>query len=93
MEEIERMSTLTQKVQVLLSKEQHKALLALAKAQGKPLGTLLRDAVVAQLLKDVRRAARRKAFEEITAMALPVADWPEMEEEIERAHVKGRKRP
>lgn len=87
------MATLTQKVQVLLTGEQHRALLKLAKEQGKPLSALLREAVVEQLLRDARRAAKRKAFEEIAAMTLPVAEWSEMEEEIERAHAEGRKRP
>ncbi|MBI2369017.1 MAG: hypothetical protein HYV08_02025 [Deltaproteobacteria bacterium] len=80
------MATLAHKVQVLLTGEQHRALLKLAKERGKPLSALLRDGVVEQLLKEARRATKQKAFEEITAMALPVADWPEMEQEIERAH-------
>lgn len=80
------MAILTHKVQVLLTDEQHRTLLELAKARGKPLSALLREAVVEQLLKEARRLAKRKAFEEIAAMALPVADWPEMEDEIERAH-------
>lgn len=86
------MPTLTQKVQILLTEEQHQILLALAKAQGKPLSVLLREAVVEQLLKEARRAAKQKAFEEIAAMSLPVADWPQMEEEIAQAHIEGRER-
>lgn len=87
------MPTLTQKVQILLNDEQHRTLLKLAKEREKPLSALLREVVVEQLLKEARRAAKRKACEEIAAMALPVADWPEMEEEIERAHAGGWKRP
>ena len=86
------MPTLTHKIQVLLDDEQHRALLALAKAQGKPLSVLLREAVVEQLLKKARRTAKQKAFEEIVAMDLPVADWSQMEREIERAHAGGRRR-
>jgi hypothetical protein len=86
------MPTLTHKIQVLLDDEQHRALLALAKAQGKPLSVLLREAVVEQLLKKARRTARRKAFEEIVAMDLPVADWSQIEKEIERSHSGGRRR-
>lgn len=86
------MAALTHKVQVLLDEQQYRALLSLAKAQRKPLSSLLREAVVEQLLREARRSARRKAFEEISAMALPVADWPEMEEEIERGHRRARKR-
>ncbi len=86
------MATHTRKVQVLLDGEQHRALLALAKAQGKPLSVLLREAVVGQLLREARRVGRQKAFEEISAMSLPVGDWPEMEKEIEQAHAPRRRR-
>ena len=87
------MSTLTHRIQVLLDDRQYRALLTLAKTQGKTLSALLREAVVEQLLKGARRAARQKAFEEISAMTLPVADWSEMEREIGRAHAGGRRRP
>ncbi len=80
------MPTLTQKVQILLTHQQHLALLELAKVKGKPLSALLREALVEQLLKEARRAAKQKAFEEIAAMALPVAEWSEVEEELERMH-------
>ena len=87
------MSVLTHKIQVLLDDDQYGALLALAKADGKSISACLRQAVVERLLADARRVARQKAFEEITAMELPVGDWPEMEGEIERAHGARRKRP
>lgn len=86
------MATLIHKIQVLLDDEQYQALLALAKARGKRLSGFLREAVVEQLLKQARRTARQKAFEEITAMELPVGDWSEIEEGIERAHSGARKR-
>ncbi|HEX9898426.1 MAG TPA: hypothetical protein VGC81_04325 [Candidatus Methylomirabilis sp.] len=86
------MPTLIHKVQVLVDDQQHRALLALAKAQGKPLSVLLREAVVEQLLKKARRTAKQKAFEEIAAMDLPVGEWSEMEKEIERTHGGGRRR-
>ena len=87
------MPTLTHKIQVLLDDQQHRALLTLAKTQGKSLSALLREAVVEQLLKEARRTARQKAFEEISGMELPVTDWPKIEEQIARAHGGGRKRP
>lgn len=95
------MTTLTQKVQILLTDEQHRALLKLGTARGKPLSVLLREAVVEKLLMEARQAAKRKAFEEISVMSLPVADWPEMEDEIQRDHAAelpaapagGRKKP
>ncbi len=86
------MATLIHKIQLLLDDHQHRALLTVAKRQGKTLSALLREAVVEQLLKEARRTARQKAFEEISVMTLPVADWSEMEKEIERAHGGGRKR-
>ena len=86
------MATLTYKVQILLDDQQHRELLALAKTQGKTLSALLREAVVEHLLKEARRSARQKAFEEIRSMTLPVGDWPEMEKEIASAHASIRKR-
>ena len=86
------MPALIHKAQVLLTGEQHRTLLRLAKERRKPLSALLREAVVEQLLKEVRRVAKRRAAEEIASMRLPVTDWPKMEEEIERAHTGGRKR-
>ncbi len=85
------MPALMHKIQVLRDDQQHRALVALARAHGKPLSTFLRQAVVGQLLREARRVAQQKAFDEITAMELPVVDWPEMEKEIERGHFGGRK--
>ncbi len=84
------MAVLTQKVQVLLTDEQYQALLGLAEIRGKRLSELLREEIVERLLAETRRAAKQKAFDEITAMDLPVADWSEMEDEIERAHIEPR---
>ena len=91
-EESQQMPILAHKIQVLLDDAQYAALLALARAEGKSVSAFLREAVVDRLLADARRMARQKAFEEITAMELPVGDWADMEGEIERAHGAGRKR-
>ena len=87
------MPTLAHKVQVLLTDEQHRLLLKLAKAKRKPLSVLLREGVVEQVIKETRRAAKRQACDEIVAMALPVAEWAEMEAEMCTAHAGGRRRP
>jgi hypothetical protein len=87
------MPTLVHKVQLLLTDEQHRLLLQLAKAQRKPLSVLLREGVVEQVIKEARRAAKRQAVEEIAAMALPVGEWAEIEAEIVHAHAGGRRRP
>jgi hypothetical protein len=86
------MPTLAHKVQVLLTDEQHRLLLTLAKAQRKPLSVLLREGVVEQVIKETRRAAKRQACDEIAAMALPIGEWAEMEAEIVRTHAGGRRR-
>ncbi len=86
------MPALAHKVQVLLTDEQHRLLRKLAQAQRKPLSVLLREGVVEQLIKETRRAAKRKTCDEIAAMALPAGDWPEMEAEIAQAHAGGRRR-
>jgi hypothetical protein len=92
-EENKQMPILAHKIQVLLDDVQYAAILALAKAEGKSVSAFLREAVVERLLADAGRMARQKALEEITAMELPVADWPDMEGEIERVHGAGRKQP
>lgn len=86
------MPTLTHKVQVLLTDEQHRLLAHLAKGQRKSLSELLREGVVEQVIKEARRAAKRRACEAIVTMALPVKDWGEMEAEIARAHTGARRR-
>jgi hypothetical protein len=91
--EEKQMPTLVHKVQVLLTDEQHRLLVKLAKAQRKPLSVLLREGVVEHVIKKIRRAAKRKACDEIAAMALPVGEWAEMEAEITRTHAGGRRRP
>jgi predicted transcriptional regulator len=79
------MSTLRSRVQVLLTDEQHEALLALARARGQSISVLLREAIVERLLKDAAREAKVRACEEIAAMDLPTGQWPDMEAEIIRA--------
>ena len=87
------MPTLAHKVQVLLTDEQHRLLIELAKAQRKPLSVFLREGVVEQVIKEARRAAKRQACDEIAVMTLPVGEWADMEAEIGRAHTGGRRRP
>jgi len=87
------MPKLVHKVQVLLTDEQHRLLLKMAKAQRKPLSTLLREGVVEHVIMKTRRAAKRKACDEIAAMRLPIGEWVEMEAEITRTHAAGRRRP
>jgi len=87
------MPILAHKVQVLLTDEQHRLLLKLAKTQRKPLSVLLREGVVEQVIKEARRAAKRQACDAIAAMALPVGEWADMEAEIVRAHAGSRRRP
>ena len=53
------MPILAHKVQVLLTDEQYRLLLKLAKAQRKPLSVVLREGVVEQVIKEARRAAKR----------------------------------
>jgi hypothetical protein len=86
------MAPLAHKVQVLLTADQHRTLVRIAKAERKPLSVLLREGVVEHLVGKARRAARQKACDEIAAMDLPVEDWAKVEAQIERAHTKGEKR-
>jgi len=87
------MPTLVHRVQVLLTDEQYRLLVKMAKAQRKPVSVLLREGVVEHVIKKSRRAAKRKACDEIAAMDLPIGEWAEMEAEITRTRAGARRRP
>lgn len=71
---------LTTRVQVLFEPSQVTRLQAIAEAEGRSLGALVRDAVDRVYLSG-DRAARLAAVERMAAMSLPVADWEQMERE------------
>ena len=71
---------LTARVQVLFDPVQVARLQALAESEGRSVGALIREAVERAYL-DPDRAARLDAVEQMARLALPVADWQQMERE------------
>lgn len=75
--------SLTERTQVLLTREQRARLERIAAHRGVSVGAVIRDAV--DLLTEPRRRSRIEAAQSLFAMEAPVDDWEVMEEEIIRA--------
>ncbi|MBI3021627.1 MAG: hypothetical protein HYY59_06510 [Candidatus Omnitrophica bacterium] len=75
------MQTLTKKTTILFSPKMYHRLAHLAKQQGMSVAHLVRQAAIQCYLVPDRRT-RLEAVEALSAMELPVADWPKMEKEI-----------
>jgi hypothetical protein len=71
---------MTSRVQVLFEPIQVSRLQAIAEAEGKSVGALIR-AAVEQVYLEGDRDRRLAAVARMAAMALPVADWEQMEQE------------
>ena len=78
------MATFTERVQTVLTKAQYERMVALAEQENKPISVLIREAVEEQYLAPVEAQRRRQALRNILALDAPVADWPQMEAEIEQ---------
>lgn len=78
------MATYTERVQTVLTPEQYERLMALAEETDKPVSVLIREAVEQTYLVEIDRQRRREALDRLLALDAPVADWPEMEAEIEK---------
>lgn len=74
------MGLLSERVQVLFSAEQLARIRALARREGRSVGSLIREAVEVQYLAD-DQARRLDAVRRLAAMRLPVDDWETMERE------------
>ena len=74
------MSTLTKRVQILLSPEQFSCLKAIARSEGESVGSLVRHAIEDVYLRRAEQE-RLDAVRELGAMNLPVSDWEQMERE------------
>jgi len=74
------MATLTRRVQILLSRQQHERLEALARARDVSVGELIRRAVEETYVA-ATPDERVDAVKRMAALRLPVADWEQMERE------------
>lgn len=82
-----KMAGLSKRMLILFSPEQHALLRQTAKKSGKSIGMLVREAVE-QVYFGKIKLEKRKAAQDLIKMRLPVADWGEMEKEIEEAYGK-----
>lgn len=77
------MPTRMKRTQILFPEEELRRLQRYAAAKHCSVGHLVREAV-AKSYGDPSMQARLDAVRRIAAMSLPVSDWEQMEEEIER---------
>ncbi len=78
------MALYNQRVQTVLTEEQHRRLTLIAAQSGKPLSVLIREAVEMTYFAPQDAAARLEALWELLGLNAPVADWEEMEADIIR---------
>ncbi len=82
------MAALTRRVQLLLTPEQYERLATLARARGRSVGALIREAIERVYFAEPAEGleARLEAVRKMAALRMPVADWEQMEREAtERA--------
>ncbi|HLA97755.1 MAG TPA: ribbon-helix-helix domain-containing protein [Anaerolineales bacterium] len=82
------MALYTHRVQAVLTEEQYTLLLELSQKTGQPISALVREAVVKTYFEKKLLEVRQAALERLLALEAPVADWSEMEAEIERGAVE-----
>lgn len=68
----------------MLTDEQYAALSQLSLDTGVPVSLLVRDAIERTYFEQAQRTRRRAALQRLLALDAPVADWDQMEAEIER---------
>lgn len=77
------MGTSTRKAQVVLSADQFALVERYAREEGKPVSAFLRESLERTLLPALERRRREEAFNRLTNQNLPVADWEDMERQLE----------
>jgi predicted DNA-binding protein len=78
------MANYTERVQTVLTKEQYERLMELAEQEQKPLSVMSREAVEERYFVKIDQQKRQEALANLLALDAPVADWPQMEAEIEQ---------
>lgn len=81
------MAIYTERVQTVFTKEQYNLLLELSQQAQKPLSVMIREAVEERYFAKIDRQKRQQALTNLLALDAPVADWPQMEAEIEQGAV------
>ena len=81
------MAFYTERVQTVLTPEQFEQLTQMAEQQQKPVSVLIREAIEQTYFVEIYRLRRQNALERLLALEAPVADWPQMEDEIEKGAI------
>lgn len=81
------MANYTERVQTVLTKDQYEQLLALAEQEQKPLSVMIREAVEERYFVKIDQQKRQEALAKLIALDAPVADWSQMEAEIEQGAI------
>ncbi len=76
------MAVYLQRVQTMLTPKQYGILVQLATQEQKPVSMLVREAIEKVYFAEAERQRRQRALRQLLAVAAPVADWPQMEDEI-----------
>ncbi len=76
------MATFVKRVQTVLTPDQYATLETIAEESGKPISWLVREAIERVYFRDAEAARRQAALATLLALDAPVADWPQMEDEI-----------
>ncbi|MFA9406865.1 MAG: hypothetical protein ACERKX_13725 [Anaerolineales bacterium] len=87
------MPTFTKRIQAVLSEEQYRDLIRIAKKQHKPVSHLVRRAIEEVYFGESALDSRRKALKDLLSMDAPVADWEQMEREIIQGAIEGEGQP
>ena len=82
------MATYTKRVQTVLTKDQYERLLVLVEQTQKSMSGLIREAIVARYFAPTEQQKRQKALANLLVLDAPVADWPQMEVEIEQERLR-----
>ncbi len=82
------MGVYTERVQAVLTKEQHKLLRQLARERNTSVSVLVRQAVEQVYLSPVVQERRQAALQDLLSLNVPAADWEQMEEEIIGGHLE-----
>lgn len=83
------MAELTRRLQVLLDEDRYRRLESLARSRRTSVATLVREAVdVAYPKQPTSRLEAGRRL--LAAEPIPVADWPELKDEVEAMYENGR---
>lgn len=72
------------RVQTMFTEQQYDLLREYAREKDKPISAVIRETVEQALILDLEQQRKQKALERLCSGDTPVADWPEMEQQIEQ---------